>query len=55
MEISGTGVTETAALLGLSVNGLRNYLRDRRDPLARNASYPVQFALECLAHGDKNT
>lgn len=41
--------SKAARLLGLTRNGLSNYLRDETDPLYRPASYPVQFALECLA------
>lgn len=53
MAIANLGLSETAKLIGMSPNGLRNYLRDRSDPLARKADYRVQFALECLAYGDK--
>lgn len=55
MEIAGLSLTEAARLIGMSPNGLRNYLRERSDPLARTADYRVQFALECLAHGCKNS
>lgn len=55
MSIAGLGLSDTARLIGMSSNGLRNYLRAKSDPLARNADYRVQFALECLAYGCKNS
>lgn len=54
MGIAGLGLSDAARLIGMSANGLRNYLRERSDPLARTADYRVQFALECLAYGSKN-
>ncbi|MEB8059265.1 helix-turn-helix transcriptional regulator [Pseudomonas fulva] len=44
--------SEAARLLGMSRNGFNNYLRDRSEPLYREADYRVQFALECLANPD---
>lgn len=49
LDQAGLSRSKAARLLGLSRNGLNNYLRDEVDPLYRAASYPVQFALECLA------
>ncbi|MCK9759834.1 phage antirepressor KilAC domain-containing protein [Pseudomonas syringae pv. syringae] len=45
----GLSIRATAKLLGISSNGLFNYLRDELDPLYRKAPYTVQFALESLA------
>jgi hypothetical protein len=46
---AGLSFRSAAKEIGMSSNGLYNYLRDKKDPLYRPASYPVQFALECLA------
>lgn len=50
MATAGLGLSDTARRIGMTPNGLRNYLRERSDPLARSADYRVQFALECLAY-----
>ena len=47
-------LSETARLIGMTRNGLRNYMRDPSEPLARTADYRVQFALECLANDQKD-
>lgn len=46
---SGVSQREAARILGMSWNGLHNYLRKENDPLYRPATYCVQFALESLA------
>lgn len=48
LKEAGLSRSEAARLLGLSRVGFSNYLRDPSEPLYRVASYPVQFALECL-------
>lgn len=54
IEKAELSLSETARRIGMTRNGLRNYLRDHSDPLARTADYRVQFALECLANGEKD-
>lgn len=49
IDKAGVSQRKAADLLGMSWTGFRNYLRDESDPLYRAATYPVQFALECLA------
>lgn len=49
MKDADLSVRKAAKVLGLSSNGLYNYLRDKEDSLYRPATYTVQFALECLA------
>lgn len=49
IEQGGYSLSETARLIGMSRNGLRNYLRKPSEHLSRRADYRVQFALECLA------
>jgi transcriptional regulator with XRE-family HTH domain len=55
IESAGLSISETARLIGMTRNGLRNYLRDRSEPLSRTADYRVQFALECLANQIENS
>ena len=50
LEQAGISRGQAARLLGMSRNGFINYLRDESEPLYRVATYPVQFALECLAN-----
>lgn len=49
IDRAGISQRKAADLLGMSWTGFRNYLRDESDGLYRVATYPVQFALECLA------
>ena len=49
---SGISLRKTAAAIGMSWPGFRNYLRDESDPLYRPAPYTVQYAIECLACRD---
>ncbi|MGM7284730.1 helix-turn-helix transcriptional regulator [Pseudomonas guariconensis] len=50
LEKAAISQSEAARRLGMSRNGLFNYLRDTSEPLYRKADYRVQFALECLAN-----
>lgn len=53
IDTANLSLSETARLIGMTRNGLRNYLRDPSEHLARTADYRTQFALECLAKGLK--
>ncbi|RBB97343.1 XRE family transcriptional regulator [Pseudomonas sp. MWU12-2115] len=52
LDKAGISRSEAARLIGMSRTGFNHYLRDESEPLYREASYPVQFALECLAEAE---
>lgn len=49
LDQAGLTQLEAAQLLGISDRVLRYYLSDEGSKSYREASYTVQFALECLA------
>lgn len=55
IEKAGISRTEAARRLGMSRNGLNNYLCETSEPRYRAADYRVQFALECLAESQAST
>ena len=49
---SGLSQRQAAARIGLSLQGLQNYIRPMEHPLYRAAPYQTQYALEALADPD---
>lgn len=55
LEKANLSRSEAARLIGMSRNGLNNYLCDVSEPRYRAADYRTQFALECLAETHAST
>lgn len=49
---AGLSQRQAAARIGLSLQGLQNYIRPKEHPLYRAAPYQTQYALEGLADPD---
>jgi transcriptional regulator with XRE-family HTH domain len=53
IEQSGLSIRQTADQIGIRRTELQAYLYDEADERHRTVTYPVQFALECLAIPEK--
>jgi len=54
IERSGLSIRQAAEVIGIRRSELQSYLYDEADPRHKTVTYPVQYALECLADAAKD-